>query len=115
MQLFQKTTSTDGANPQALAGVVLDTIPLVMGMVRSSMRANRGPVLSVPQFRSLALLYHNRDISLSAVAEHVGMSLPTASKLIDGLVLRGLLSRTESAEDRRKKEIRVTPRRPRIF
>jgi DNA-binding MarR family transcriptional regulator len=107
MQLFQKTTSSS-LDPQTLAGSVLETIPLVMNLVRTSMRANRSPELSIPQFRTLALLYHHPDISLSEIAEHVGTTLPSASKLVDALVLRMLLTRTESRTDRRKKNIRIT-------
>lgn len=107
MQLFPKATSRKG-DSESLAGTVLDTIPLVMGLVRNSMRTHRVPGLSVPQFRILALTYHHDDVSPSELAEHVGMGLPSASKLIDGLVAKRLLTRTESREDRRRKQIRIT-------
>jgi MarR family transcriptional regulator for hemolysin len=119
-QLFPLTSSfgVDNADSPAkeLAGSILDTLPLIMRLVRPS----KGPYrtmagLSVPQFRVLALLYHHPDVSLSEIADHVGMGLPSASKLIDGLVERKLVLRTESREDRRRKEIRIMPQGRTVF
>ena len=79
-----------------------------MQVIRETMRAHRVPGLSVPQFRTLAMVYHNPDISLSEAAEHIGLGLPSASKLIDGLVARQFILRTEDAADRRCKRLRAT-------
>ena len=87
---------------------VLDTVPLVMREIRSQMRSHRGLDLSVPQFRALAFLRRKPEASLSDVASHVGTSLPSMSKLVDGLFERGLVKREASAADRRRLTLRLT-------
>jgi len=89
---------------------VLDVVPLVMRVVRAEMRAHRGPELSVPHFRVLAYLGRNENASLSDVAEHVGLRLPSMSTLVDGLVSRGLVSRSASVKDRRRVALGLTAR-----
>lgn len=96
--------------PDICAQEVLDVVPLVMRVVRAEMRAHRGPELSVPHFRVLAYLGRNENASLSEVAEHVGLRLPSMSTLVDGLVTRGLVSRTVSAKDRRRVALGLTAR-----
>lgn len=76
--------------------------------MRVQMRAQRQHDLSVPQFRTLAYLSRHPGSSLSAVAEHIGLTLPTMSVLIEGLVQRGLVDRTPDARDRRRVLLRLT-------
>jgi DNA-binding MarR family transcriptional regulator len=47
---------------------------------------------------------------LSDVAEHIGLSLPAMSTLVDGLVSRGLMVREENQEDRRRMTLSLTRR-----
>jgi len=42
------------------------------------------------------------------VAEHLGLSLPTTSRLIDRLVGRGLVTRQSAADDRRRVTLALT-------
>ena len=88
---------------------ILDTVPLLMHAVRAEMRSRRSPEMSVPQFRALAFINRNPGASLSDLADHIGLSLPSASKLVDALVKRGLVRRQESARDRRCVELLLTP------
>jgi DNA-binding MarR family transcriptional regulator len=46
-----------------------------------------------------------RELSLGQVADSVGISLPTASRLVDDLVRRGLVERREDDSDRRLKRV----------
>jgi MarR family transcriptional regulator for hemolysin len=46
--------------------------------------------------------------SLNGVAAHLGLTPPSASKLIDGLSNRGLVKRRESTGDRRRVTIEIT-------
>jgi len=48
--------------------------------------------------------------SLSEVAEHIGITLPSASKLVDDLIKNDLMSREEHPEDRRRVSLAVTRR-----
>jgi DNA-binding MarR family transcriptional regulator len=49
-----------------------------------------------------------RELSLGEVADSVGISLPTASRLVDDLVRRGLVERREDDSDRRLKRVGLT-------
>jgi DNA-binding MarR family transcriptional regulator len=103
---------TDATNPprpvDECAALMLDTVPLVMRAIRAEMRSHRSPDLSVPQFRALLFLHRQPGASLSAIAEHVGITLPSMSKLVDKLVTRGLVDRQEAAEDRRRVTLTLT-------
>jgi DNA-binding MarR family transcriptional regulator len=46
--------------------------------------------------------------SIKAIADQLGISLPAASRAIDALLKRGLVTRTEDPDDRRSKLIGLT-------
>jgi len=92
-----------------LAGLVLDVAPLIMRSIRAEMRTHRGTELSVPQFRILNYVHRAAPVSLSEVADHMGLTLPSASKAIDALVSRRLVARTQDTDDRRRVVIALTP------
>ena len=94
--------------PEALARELLDTVPAVMRFIRAEMRRHRGPRISVPQFRTLELLGRMPGCSLSDVAEHLGVSRPTASVLVDRLVRRGLVERAQHPQERRRVVLSLT-------
>jgi DNA-binding MarR family transcriptional regulator len=79
-----------------------------MRVVRSEMRSQRTPDLSVPQFRVLGFIHRHPATSLSAVAEHMSQALPTLSNLVDSLVRRKLVARESSTEDRRRMTLNLT-------
>jgi DNA-binding MarR family transcriptional regulator len=95
---------------EALAREVLDVIPYAMRRIREEMRARRGADLSIPQFRSLLFLQRHPGAALRDVADHLGRTPPTVSKMAAGLVSRGLIERPDSTVDRRKVELRLTAR-----
>src|SRR5438105_4236858 len=105
-QLLDATIPTGDASH--CAAVLLDALPSVMWFVRNHMRRRRARGLSVPQFRTLVLLRRNPSAPLSAVAEHLGCSLPTASRLVTGLVSKGLISRRTGSGDRRQLALELT-------
>jgi len=88
---------------------VLEVVPLIVRTLRATMRRHRGAHLSVPQFRSLWFISRETGASLSAVAEHVGLTLPSMSKMIDGLVARRLVDRAISTKDRRQVTLALSP------
>ena len=90
------------ASPSECAGQILETVPLVMLAIRTEMRSHRGSDLSVPQFRVLVYLNRYKGASLSDIAEHMGLTLPSMSKMIDGLVARRLVTRRLAPGDRRR-------------
>jgi len=89
---------------------VLETVPLVMRAVRAEMRRHRAADLSVPQFRTLTFLNRQAGASLSQVAEHIGLTLPSMSLLVDGLVERKLILRNTHTADRRRVTLTLTAR-----
>jgi len=94
---------------ESCASLVADTVPLVMQTIRAEMRRHRGSDLSVPQFRTLTFLRRCPGASLSAVAEHVGLTPPSTSKMIDRLEKQGLLARYKKPGDRRRIALKLTP------
>jgi DNA-binding MarR family transcriptional regulator len=48
------------------------------------------------------------ELSLKDLAERLSLSLPTASRAIDGLHQRGYVARREDEHDRRMKRVRIT-------
>ncbi|HEY9151843.1 MAG TPA: MarR family transcriptional regulator [Anaerolineales bacterium] len=87
---------------------LLDTTPQIMRSIRAEMRSHRGHDLSVPQFRTLTFISRNPEVSLSNLAEHLGLTLPSTSKLVDGLVNQKIITRRESKEDRRRLTLVLT-------
>ena len=93
----------------ASAREVLDVVPAVMRFIRTEMRSHRGLDLSVPQFRSLVFIARTGGESLTGVAVHLGLTAPSACKLIDGLSRRKMVTRRQSPGDRRRVTIEITP------
>ncbi len=87
---------------------LMDVVPLVSRVIRAEMRQHRGPDLSVPQFRTLAFVGRRPGTSLSDVAAHIGLTLPSMSRLVDGLVKRELLLRLQHHADRRRITLTLT-------
>ncbi len=97
------------ASADECARQVLEVVPLIMRTIRIEMRSHRLQDISVPQFRTLAFLNGHGGASLSEVAEFIGLTLPSMSKMIDGLVARGLVTRQTHAGDRRRMTLALTP------
>jgi DNA-binding MarR family transcriptional regulator len=89
---------------------VLDVVPLVMRGIRKQLRKHGARVLSVPQFRTLLFISRNKGASLSEVAEHIGLSMPSMSALVDGLVARNYVVRRTHQYDRRRMTLILTER-----
>ena len=87
---------------------VLEVVPTVMRFIRTQMRSHRALDLSVPQFRSLVFIERREGTSLGEVAGNLGLTSPSACVLIDGLANRGLVTRAESPEDRRRLTLAIT-------
>lgn len=88
---------------------LLDALPPVTWFIRRVMRSYRKG-LSLPQFRALVLIDREPAVSLSIVADHLGVSLSAASRIVAGLVRKGLLSREGCQEDRRVCQLSLTSR-----
>src|SRR5690349_2776005 len=108
MELLENR-SNNPASAEACAALMMETVPSVMRTIRAEMRHRRPCDLSVPQFRALAFIRRHPGASLSDVAEHLGLTLPAASTLVDNLVARDLISRAPNPENRRRVTLTLTP------
>ena len=100
------------------ADLILDVVPRTVRRIRAEMRAGgtetgasemQAPRMSVPQVRALLYVRRHAGCGLSALAEHVGVSLAAASALVDRLVRAGLLERTTDPAERRRIRLHLTP------
>lgn len=101
--------------PELCAGQVLENIPLVMRFIRAEMRSQGKPLLSVPQLRTMIFLNRYPGASLSSVAEHLGVTKATASTLVEKLVQRGLVDRSEHPQERRRHVLTLTDSGMQLF
>lgn len=97
-------------SPKDTARLILEVTPLVMRTMRAHMRDAGVLNLSVPQFRTLGFVSRDPQRSLSELAEHIGLTLPAMSKLVEGLVERKLVLRRDQASDRRRITLELTAR-----
>jgi len=93
---------------QDCAHEVLEVVMLVLRIIRTVIRSRRAPDLSVQQFRSLFFLNLQPGAALSDIAENIGLTLPSMSKMIDNLVARELVTRQISPTDRRRVRLMLT-------
>src|SRR2546426_7303196 len=83
-------TKSSGAADRC-AREILETVPLVMRVVRSEMRRQGALVESFPQFRALALVDGLSVVSRPGGAKRPGLTAPPASPLLARLVRRRLV------------------------
>jgi len=96
------------ASPENCATEILETVPLLMRIIRMNVRSQTTPELSIPQFRALAFLGRNAEAMLTDVAAFLGLTLPSTSKLIDGLVNAGMATRETHPTNRRRVVLALT-------
>lgn len=65
--------------------------------------------VSMPQIATLVLLDDLGDLTPSALAAKLGRSPSATSRLLDGLVQKGWVTRTEDPADRRRKRVALAP------
>ena len=95
-------------NLDTCARELLEVMPLVMQDLRQTMRSHSAADLRVPELRSLAFLRHSPGSNLTDLAEYIGVSLPSMSKLVDALSSRGLIDRQADPADRRRVRLQLT-------
>ncbi len=93
---------------QDCAEAVLEVMPAVMDAMRGAMRLQVSEPLSVPQFRCLNFIARQPGSSVSAVAGFLGVTLPTASVMVDRLVRAGAVAPRTAQADRRRSELHAT-------
>lgn len=87
---------------------ILSTIPMMMRAIGQEIHEHDACEITIPQFRALMTLQNHAGATVSLMAEHLGVSLPAVSRLIDGLVERGFITRATPAHDRRRVQLSLT-------
>jgi len=86
---------------------MMQLIFAALSAVHEQVRALADEV-SVSQFRMLVTLRDRQGATLSEAARELGLTRPAASRLVEGLVVRGLVTRETSAADRRYVQLSLT-------
>ena len=102
MSSARLNSKASSADVRQCAAEIIDVIPVVMNAVRTSMRNNISEGLSIPQFRCLGYISRQPGSSVSDVAGFLGVTLATASAMIDRLVRAGYVLLETSPVDRRR-------------
>jgi DNA-binding MarR family transcriptional regulator len=66
--------------------------------------------LTAAQIRTLAVLREDKPLTIGRVADFLGITLPTASHLVDKLVRAGFAERSDDPLDRRRAVVRPSAR-----
>lgn len=109
MQQMQHANN-DVPDTAECAALLMEVAPAVMRTIRREMRRQRAADLSVPQFRALGYLNRHPGAPLAELAEHLGLTAPATSRLVEGLVTRGYAARQTNAADRRSVALTATVR-----
>ncbi len=113
---YSRTEVDDRAAPTAedTAQLVVAIVPRAMRQIRTITRSHASS-LSVPQFRTLGFLRRHPQANLTALADHLGISLPAASALVSRLVDAGFVERTTDPAERRRVRLALSePGRERV-
>ena len=76
--------------------------------MRQSIKFLHGQNMSFGAIASLMTLRERGEQSISHLAEEIGLSLAATSQLVERLVQDDLVRRTESPDDRRRKQVALT-------
>ena len=93
-------------DPQTAAREILEIIPLVMRTLRTELAQPSD--LRSPVHFSLLFMLTEGPHNLSELAQKANVTLPTMSRTVSTLAEHGLVQRTQSVEDRRRVDIRLT-------
>jgi DNA-binding MarR family transcriptional regulator len=88
------------------ASVVEEASLALVEMTLAALASSTGP--SMLQLRLLVVLDRHAPLNLGALAEHLELSTPSASRLVDRMVETGLVRRRAAAHSRREVSLAVT-------
>lgn len=84
------------------------TASRVLVAVAARSLADAGEEVTLTQYRSLVVLASRGPQSIAALAEALAVTPPTASRLCERLVRKGLVTRRDEPRDRRQVRIALT-------
>jgi DNA-binding MarR family transcriptional regulator len=77
--------------------------------MHDSARFIKASGFSMPQFFMLMHLHRHEQCGISDLSEHMDVTAAATSQLVDKLVQAGLLVRVEDPNDRRAKQVSLSP------
>lgn len=96
------------AERDAIVDAVVDGSRLLIAIAARSL-AEAGGAVTLTQYRSLALLASRGPQGVASLAEALGVTPPTVSRLCDRLVRKGMVRRRTDRHDRRHVRVALTP------
>ncbi|WP_128376180.1 MarR family winged helix-turn-helix transcriptional regulator [Streptomyces cavernae] len=104
----------DPGAPDAVARRVVDAVEDLVGLWFAAVE-DASPRLSARQLRALRVVSHRPELNLTALAEHLGIGLPTASRLCDRLEAAGMLHRRVQPRNRREVQLVISAQGRRLL
>jgi DNA-binding MarR family transcriptional regulator len=117
VQASVSTKQATGDAPEALAGSLTALMKhLMMTTGRDFFAEMEKTGVSLTQAKSLMLLIEaEQPMSVKAISDAMGLSLPGVSRSVEAMVQRGEVTREEDPRDRRCKMVSVTPRGRKLY
>lgn len=100
-------TPTSRLREQALDGF-WETVPPLWNFIRSHIRVTASGTFDITVEQFHVLRFVRKGMSISELATAKNISRPAISQAVDALVKKGLLTRTQSPNDRRYVELTLT-------
>jgi len=97
----------DLSNSDSILDAVVTASRVLVAMAARSL-ADVGEEVTLTQYRSLVVLASRGPQGVAALAEAVSVTPPTASRLVDRLIRKGLVRRRMDRHDRRQVRIGLT-------
>jgi DNA-binding MarR family transcriptional regulator len=94
--------------PEPLVDAVLSASRVLVAVAARSI-AGMGDDVTLPQYRTLVVLASRGPQSLAGLAEAIGVTSATATRMCDRLVRKGLIRRRTERDDRRQLRVGLTP------
>jgi DNA-binding MarR family transcriptional regulator len=100
-------TKTTNVGEDSMVDAVLSASRVLVAIAARSL-ADAGEEVTLTQYRSLVVLASRGPQTMAELAEAVSVTPPTASRLCDRLVKKGLVRRRTDRNDRRQVQIALT-------
>lgn len=110
MQALSEGALTKDATPtpEAVLDAAITASRALVGLAARSL-AETDEDVTLPQYRMLVVLGTRGPRPVSLLASALGVAAPTATRMCDRLVRKGLIARRSNARDRRQVLLSLTP------
>jgi DNA-binding MarR family transcriptional regulator len=103
----------DRAESEAFVTALLTASRVLVGVSARSL-AEVESTVTVTQFRTLVVLDSHKEINLNSLAEKLGVNSSTALRMIDRLLVAGLVTRRDNPDTRREVLLGLSPQGRRL-